>query len=365
MGTPGWLLKIVVGFLEERELIVTFNGAKSGTKEMPGGGPQGTVLGMFLFLILINKAGFEEQNWKMGEKLTAAAGKRDEISKMHAKYVDDLTAAQAIKLKTDLQKDDSRFWPKPAMRRERFEQVLPAMKNEIQEQLDDLCKYASENQMKLNSEKTKIMLFNAARQYDFMPEIKVKDEIQNIEVVEEFKLLGVKITSDLKWDANTLSITKKAYQRLWMLRRLKNLGLKTSSLVNVYTSQIRSLLEFGAVTWHSMLTIENERCIERVQKAAISIILGIDYQNYVSGLSHLSLERLDVRRVKLSLNFAKKATKHPKHCTWFVKNEEQKQVNTRSHKHSYKPIQARTERLLKSPIPFLTDQLNAFFAHNP
>ena len=207
------------------------------------------------------------------------------------------------------------------------------------------------------------MLFNAARQYDFMPEIKVRDEIQNIEVVEEFKLLGVKITSDLKWDANTISITKKAYQRLWMLRRLKNLGLKTSSLVNVYTSQIRSLLEFGAVTWHSMLTIENER----VQKAAISIILGQDYQNYVSGRAHLSLERLDndIRRVRLSLNFAKKATKHPKHCTWFVKNEEKKQVNTRSQKHSYKPIQARTERLMKSPIPFLTDQLNALYAHNP
>ena len=114
-----------------------------------------------------------------------------------------------------------------------------------------------------------------------------------------------------------------------------------------------------------MLTIENERCIERVQKAAISIILGLDYQNYVSALSHLSLERLDVRRIKLSLNFAKKATKHPKHCTWFVKNEEQKQVNTRSHKHSYKPIQARTERLLKSTIPFLTDQLNALYSHNP
>ena len=64
-------------------------------------------------------------------------------------------------------------------------------------------------------------------------------------------------------------------------------------------------------------------------------------------------------------NFAKKATKYPKHCAWFVKNEEKKQVNTRSQKQSYKPIQARTEILMKSPIPFLTDQLNALYAHNP
>ena len=57
MGVPWWLLKIVIGFLEERKLIVTHNGATSRTKYMPGGGPQGTVLGMFLFIILINQAG--------------------------------------------------------------------------------------------------------------------------------------------------------------------------------------------------------------------------------------------------------------------------------------------------------------------
>ena len=47
MGVPGWLLKIIIGFLEERKLVVTFNGARSDSKDMPGGGPQGTVLGMF------------------------------------------------------------------------------------------------------------------------------------------------------------------------------------------------------------------------------------------------------------------------------------------------------------------------------
>ena len=47
MGVPGWLLRIVVGFLEERILIVLYKGEKSGVKEMPGGGPQETILRMF------------------------------------------------------------------------------------------------------------------------------------------------------------------------------------------------------------------------------------------------------------------------------------------------------------------------------
>ena len=62
MGVPGWLLNIVVGFLKERELILTYRGAQSGKKEMPGGGPQGTVLGMFLFIVLINLIGFSGQD---------------------------------------------------------------------------------------------------------------------------------------------------------------------------------------------------------------------------------------------------------------------------------------------------------------
>ena len=52
------------------------------------------------------------------------------MRKMHAKYVDDMTAAQAIKTKDDLEKDENRFWQKPPMKRERFEQILPKDKNE-------------------------------------------------------------------------------------------------------------------------------------------------------------------------------------------------------------------------------------------
>ena len=356
MGVPGWLLKIIIGFLEERELVVIFQGATSKSKEMPGGGPQGTVLGMFLFLILINKAGFTNQSKKLGEKLTTAASKREEISTMHAKYVDDMTAAQAVNLKTDLQTDDQRMWEKPPMKRDRFEQFLPEEKNLVQKQMKDVSKYALENEMKLNKDKTKVMLFNSARQSDFMPIIEVDG--QNIEVVEDFKLLGVMISSDLKWQANTEYITKKAYSRLWMIRRLKNLGLNISSLVKVFTTQVRSVLEFGAVTWHPMLTIENSKSIERVQKSALATILSPYYKNYDEALAQTKLERLDKRREKLSLSFAKKAAKHPQHSSWFMKLEQNTQFQTRSFKPPYKTVQGRTQRLLKSPVPYFTTLLN-------
>ena len=363
MGVPGWLLKIVIGFLEERQLIVTYNGATSGTKQMPGGGPQGTVLGMFLFLILINKAGIKDQNRRLGEKLTAAVSKRDEMENIHVKYVDDMTIAHAINLKNELETDLTRNWTKPAMRRDRHEQCLPLEKNQMQAHVNQLCNYANVNEMRLNTDKTKSMLFNTAKNWDFLPEIQVDG--QNLEVVEEYKLLGVMITSDLKWDANTEHITKKAYSRLWMLRRLKNLGLKTESLLQIFITQVRSVLEYGAVTWHSMLTDDNSKSIERVQKSALSIILGPSYICYENALEKTKLERLDIRRTKLSLTFAKKAVKHPQHSSWFNKKQTDTQTNTRSMKPLFKPVEARTQRLSKSPISFLTNLLNDAHAKHP
>ena len=49
MGVPGWLLKVVIGFLEKRELVVSYKAEQSGKKKMPGGGTQGTILGFFFF----------------------------------------------------------------------------------------------------------------------------------------------------------------------------------------------------------------------------------------------------------------------------------------------------------------------------
>ena len=69
MGVPGWLLRIVVGFLSDRKMILRFKGKCSGRKQLPGGGPQGTRLGLFLFLILINAAGYLNLEINIGGKI--------------------------------------------------------------------------------------------------------------------------------------------------------------------------------------------------------------------------------------------------------------------------------------------------------
>ena len=61
--------------------------------------------------------------------------------------------------------------------------------------------------MKLNFSKTKLILFNPCTSRDFMPNIAI-DDIR-IDLVEQVKLLGVVVTSDLSWAANTKYIVDR------------------------------------------------------------------------------------------------------------------------------------------------------------
>ena len=107
--------------------------------------------------------------------------------------------------------------------------------------------------MKINFKKSKVILFNPCRSIDFLPNIEVNGSI--LDLVEQTKLLGVIIRSDLKWIDNTEYIVKRAYKKLWILRRLKNLGAGPDELIDLYIKQICCLLELAAPVWHGSLTL--------------------------------------------------------------------------------------------------------------
>ena len=71
--------------------------------------------------------------------------------------------------------------------------------------------------------------------------------------------------------------------------------------------------------WHPELTQSDSIDIERVQKAALHIILGNKYTSYSSALKTAQLDSLAARREALWLKFSKKAIKHEKH--WFQMNK--------------------------------------------
>ena len=207
--------------------------------------------------------------------------------------------------------------------------------------------------MKINDKKTKLMMFNPCWSKDFMPELHMGNN--QLELFEEMRLLGVIIRSDMKWTSNTDSIVARASNKLWVIRRLKGLGANTDELVDMYTKQCRSILELAVPAWHGAITFVERQDIERVQKVALHIILGEQYESYSNALILTNLKTLEARRDKLCIKFVKKAEKHEKHKMWF---KPKSKVNTRQSDDKYWKTIARTTRLKQSPIAHLTNLLN-------
>ena len=101
LGVPSWLLKLVIAFLKDRTMVVRYKGAVSDPRCLPGGGPQGTLLGLLLFIILINDLGFDNQINDAGELITCKR-KLKEFNMIHLKFVDDFTVAEAIDMNSQL-----------------------------------------------------------------------------------------------------------------------------------------------------------------------------------------------------------------------------------------------------------------------
>ena len=149
-------------------------------------------------------------------------------------------------------------------------------------------------------------------------------------------------------------MVKRAYKKLWCLRRL---GAEMDDLIDVFVKQIGCLLEFAVAVWQPNLTNEDRLKTERVQKSALSIILGQDYKSYGSALKTLNLESLFSRRNRLCKKLARKSQKHPKFTKWFKPNT--KVTVTRSIPTKFCEVYCRTDRFKRSPINYLIKTLNS------
>ena len=197
------------------------------------------------------------------------------------------------------------------------------------------------------------MIFNFSKNYTFNTRLNLEGEI--LDQVHEAKLLGLILRDDLSWKSNTAFLTKKAYKRMLILKNLYAFDVPIEDMVEIYTLYIRSVVEQSAVVWHSSLSKGEQLDLERVQKVALRIILKDEYTSYSDALLLTGLETLKSRRKKLCLNFAKKCVKSELTNDMFPLNSNP--VNTRNPEKFHVPF-ARTDRLAKSAIPYMSRLLN-------
>ena len=172
--------------------------------------------------------------------VTQPRNKRKPIRTGKKKWVDDLSLTTHIRLQDTLTKDTREPIFGPPQYHNRTGQMLPLQQNEMQSQLDLLNEYCRQSKMSINQRTSKCMLFNRAKKHEFTPKLYLTQG-NKLEVVEEMKLVGYQLRSDLKTISNTNYIVRRAWQRMWIVRRLKALGANESELLKVLRAQVLSV----------------------------------------------------------------------------------------------------------------------------
>ena len=194
---PHSIYNWVISFLTKRRQIVKVNGVKSRIEPINLGIVQGSVLGPFLFIVM------------MADLLPLSP------SNCIIKYADDTTY---------LIPEDSE---------------VPA-----QLEYDNAKNYAVTNKLTINIKKNKYLLF-------CRPRVRISNPptFNEIGLVSQFKLLGVILDNKLSFQQHLSFVLSTCSQRFYLLKLLREQGMPLPCLHNVYVSIVVNRITYCLSAW--------------------------------------------------------------------------------------------------------------------
>ncbi|KAI5613979.1 gastrula zinc finger protein XlCGF28.1-like [Silurus asotus] len=135
------------------------------------------------------------------------------------------------------------------------------------QEVKNLQRWCQENNLLLNVSKTKELIvdFSTKQERSYQP---LNICGTPVERVDSFRYLGVHITKDLSWSCHINTLVKKARQRLYHLRRLRDFKLPSQVLKTFYTCTIESVLTGSITSWFGNSTMQDRRALQRVVRSA-------------------------------------------------------------------------------------------------
>ena len=187
--------------------------------------------------------------------------------------------------------------------------VERGLESELQVAADDLATQSSREGFQLSETKCKDFRIGFSNTIPVFNPIVLNGE--PLEIVTSARLLGLNLTSDLKWNTHTSKLIRKVSPRLYFLRQLKRSRVASKELTVFYTTCIRPILEYACHVFHHALPEYLSDDLERIQRRALKIIHSD--LSYSEALKVSGLQRLHERRESITTRLYHEVTNNPCH----------------------------------------------------
>ena len=218
------------------------------------------------------------------------------------KFVDDITGGQAA-----LAASGSMAISTGKLTRE-----IHAVRNE--QLFNAICKNSGEIGMKVNPEKTQLLCIDPSLHSINNTYINISGK--KVLGGEEMKIVGFVFGRKPDLWPHIDHIRKKFSRRVWAIRHLKRTKIENGTLVKIYVSMLRPIIEYACQVYYHMMNKTQADTIEDFQKKVLKIIYGYE-TSYEKALSESGLERLAARSEKLARDFAHKTANTDRFRGWF------------------------------------------------
>ena len=224
-GMGARILALITNYLNNRKQCVLYNGTRSEVRELYTGVPQGSTLGPLLFLIYVNDLPnmFVSTNCMM--------------------FADDTVLYQS-------------------------HSDIDELYTQIQESLNKMYNWCTDNQITLNSKKCQYVHFNYRRMINADKVLKLGNV--NLDRVKHYKYLGTIVDEKLNGEAQYSNVIQILSSRKITFSKIRYL-LDEKTAVLLYKSTVQPIFDYNDF-FYNMLTLEKQDKLQSMQNRFLRIV---------------------------------------------------------------------------------------------
>ena len=136
--------------------------------------------------------------------------------------------------------------------------------------VSELVDWCDRNYLELNVTKTEEMIIDFRRKSDDVNPLVIKGE--EVHIVSTYKYLGTVIDDKLEWTPNIEACCKKASQRLFFLRKLRQFRVNSTILNLFFQSTVLSMLLYNQLCFFGSAKKADLEQMDKIIKAASAVI---------------------------------------------------------------------------------------------